>query len=290
MSLTFILESLIFASDKPLSLKKLQTLTASSDTVALREALTELTETYEERGIQMVKVSGGYHFRTNPDNSSWVRKLLTGRPPRLTRAMLETLAIVAYRQPVTRPEVEDIRGVDCGGVLRTLLDRRLIRIVGKKEEPGRPLLYGTTKHFLEFFHLRDLKDMPTLKEFTELSEDHTEQVEGQFGAPPEEEPAPQDGEPGASIPPEEEQAEVRGIPLQDEEEDTALAALDRALDRVKTMEREHKKVEKARQEQEQAADSAEQPAEEDKDGEEPAPQQDPSPRDDTPGEEEPADG
>jgi segregation and condensation protein B len=94
--------------------------------------------------------------------------------------MLETLAIIAYRQPITRPEIEDIRGVDCGGVLRILLDRGLIRIMGKKEEVGRPLLYGSTKQFLEFFHLKDLKELPTLKEFTELSEEHADKVDSEF--------------------------------------------------------------------------------------------------------------
>jgi segregation and condensation protein B len=95
--------------------------------------------------------------------------------------MLETLAIVAYRQPITRPEIDDIRGVDSASTLRVLLERNLLRIVGKKEEPGRPVLYGTTKFFLEFFQLRDLKDLPSLKEFTELSEEHAKQVEIRFG-------------------------------------------------------------------------------------------------------------
>ena len=99
------------------------------------------------------------------------------KPQRLTRAALETLAIVAYRQPVTRPEVEDIRGVDCGAVLKALLERRLIKILGKKEEPGRPILYGTTREFLEFFALKDLASLPTLREFHELSEEHREIVE-----------------------------------------------------------------------------------------------------------------
>jgi segregation and condensation protein B len=99
------------------------------------------------------------------------------KPQRLTRAALETLAIIAYRQPVTRPEIEDIRGVDCGAVVKALLERRLIKILGKKEEPGRPILYGTTKEFLEFFALKDLASLPTLREFHELSEEHREIVE-----------------------------------------------------------------------------------------------------------------
>ncbi len=122
-----------------------------------------------------------------------MRKLLAGRPPRLTRAMLETLSITAYRQPVTRPEIEDIRGVDCGGVLRILLERGLIRIMGKKEEVGRPLLYGTTRQFLEFFNLKELKELPTLKEFTELTEEHADKVDLEYGEG--EEPAEEGAEP-----------------------------------------------------------------------------------------------
>jgi segregation and condensation protein B len=105
------------------------------------------------------------------------------KPQRLTRAALETLAICAYRQPVTRPEIEDIRGVDSGAVLKALLDRRLIKIVGKKEEVGRPILYGTTREFLEFFALKDLNALPTLREFHELTEEHQEIVEKEAPRP-----------------------------------------------------------------------------------------------------------
>ena len=104
------------------------------------------------------------------------------KPQRLTRAALETLAIIAYRQPVTRPEVEEIRGVDCGAVVKALLERKLIKILGKKEEPGRPILYGTTREFLEFFASKDLASLPTLREFHELSEEHREIVEQQAPA------------------------------------------------------------------------------------------------------------
>ena len=106
-----------------------------------------------------------------------MRRFLRVKPQRLTRAALETLAIVAYRQPVTRPEVEEIRGVDCGAVMKALLERKLVKILGKKEEPGRPILYGTTREFLEFFALKDLASLPTLREFHELSEEHREIVE-----------------------------------------------------------------------------------------------------------------
>src|SRR5262249_6631638 len=126
---------------------------------------------YADRGVVLHEVAGGFQFRTNPMNAHWVREVVAGKPVKLTRAQLEVLAIVASRQPITRPEVDEIRGVDSGGTMKVLLDRGLIRVLGKKEEPGRPMLYGTSKEFLEFFNLKDLKDLPTLREFYELSED-----------------------------------------------------------------------------------------------------------------------
>lgn len=186
MRLKSILESLVFASDRPITVKQLQSLTGNTKTESIAAALEDLEAEYRDSGIQLAQVGGGFQFRTHPDNAAWVKKLLAGRPPRLTRAMLETLAIVAYRQPITRPEIEDIRGVDSGGVIRILLERGLIRIMGKKEEVGRPILYGSTRQFLEFFNLKDLRELPTLKEFTELSEEHAGQVETQFGEEPEE--------------------------------------------------------------------------------------------------------
>ncbi len=104
---------------------------------------------------------------------------MAGRPPRLSRAMMETLSIIAYRQPITRPEIDEIRGVDCGPVLRTLLDRALIRVLGKREEVGRPMLYGTTPEFLKTFSLRDLTELPTLREFHELGADDRAKVDAQ---------------------------------------------------------------------------------------------------------------
>src|SRR5438094_8571409 len=113
-----------------------------------------------------------------------VRRMLQVTPLGLTGAALETLAIIAYRQLITRPEIEDLRGVDSGAVTKALLERKLIRILGKKDEPGRPLLYGTTKEFLELFNLRDLTQLPTLREFQELSEESRKIVEEEAPAPP----------------------------------------------------------------------------------------------------------
>jgi segregation and condensation protein B len=124
------------------------------------------------RGIRIGEVAGGYQLRTPTEAAPYIKKMVARRPPRLTRATLETLAIVAYRQPVTRGEVEDIRGVDSGAVLKHLLEKKLVKILGRKDEPGRPLLYGTTKEFLGFFSMKDLKSLPTLQDFAELSDEH----------------------------------------------------------------------------------------------------------------------
>jgi segregation and condensation protein B len=166
-----IIESLLFASEKPLPAKRLIELTGERNGENVVAAVEALRADYADRGVVLHEVAGGFQFRTNPMNAHWVRQLLAGRPVKLSRAQLETLAIIAYRQPITRPEVDEIRGVDSGGTVKALLDRGLLRVLGKKEEPGRPMLYGTTKEFLEFFNLKDLKDLPTLREFYELNEE-----------------------------------------------------------------------------------------------------------------------
>ena len=134
------------------------------------------------RGFLVVAVAGAYQLRTNPLCAPFIRHHLHVKPTKLSRAQLETLAIVAYRQPVTRPELEQIRGVDCGAAMKILLDKRLVRILGKKEEVGRPLLYGTSKEFLEFFKLGTLLELPTLREFQELTDEHKRQVEEELEA------------------------------------------------------------------------------------------------------------
>jgi segregation and condensation protein B len=183
--LEMIIESLLFAADKPLSLNDLRRLLGERDGKKITAAVQALMEQRKGTGIEVIAFSSGWHLRTNPEHATWVSRLLAGKPVRLSRAMMETLAIVAYRQPVTRPEIDDIRGVDCGPVLRTLLDRGLIRIIGKKEEVGRPMLYGTTPEFLRVFNLRDLSELPTLREFYELSAEDKTRVESQHGPEPE---------------------------------------------------------------------------------------------------------
>ena len=163
-----IIESLLFVSDTPLSVKRLAEILETEDLDAVRSALKALADEYDRRqgGFCLSEVAGGYQFRTRPEHREWIRRLLQSGPARLSKAAMETLAVIAYRQPVLRSDVEHIRGVDCGGVLRVLLERKLIKILGRKEMPGRPLLYGTTRKFLEMFNLRDLRDLPTPAEIT----------------------------------------------------------------------------------------------------------------------------
>jgi len=172
-----IIESLLFVSERPLTVEVLKSLLGLRKADPVREALASLAEASAGRGIVVHEVAGGWQLRTHPDSAAWVQKVLAARPVRLSRPQLETLAIVAYRQPITRPEIDEIRGVDSGAVLKLLMERDLLRILGKKEEPGRPMLYGTSKHFLEFFNLKDLRDMPTLREFHELSQESAAKVE-----------------------------------------------------------------------------------------------------------------
>jgi segregation and condensation protein B len=180
-----VLEALFFAADKPLDLRALEETTQFSREV-LQGALAELQATYAagSGGVALLDLGGRWQLRTEPQVGAYVRRMLQVKPLRLSRAALETLSIVAYRQPITRPEMEDLRGVDCGAVTKALLERKLIRILGKKDEPGRPLLYGTTKEFLELFNLRDLTQLPTLREFQELSEESRKIVEEESTPPP----------------------------------------------------------------------------------------------------------
>lgn len=167
--LAAILESLLFAAGEPVPLARLMEALDGPGRAEVLRVLESLAAAYERegRGLRLVHVAGGYQLRTPPEHATWVRRLLRERPPRLSRPMLETLAIVAYRQPCTRLEIEAIRGVDVDAVLSTLTERHLVRIMGRKPAPGRPLLYGTTREFLEVFGLPDLSALPTLRELGE---------------------------------------------------------------------------------------------------------------------------
>jgi segregation and condensation protein B len=166
-----IVEALVFASDSPLRLERIAEI-VETEKSKVSATLDELLEEYRQggRGFVLVEVAGGFQFRTRPEHGEWLRRLSQSRPFRFTRAALETMAIVAYRQPITRAEIDYLRGVDSGGVLKTLLEKRLIRILGKKDIPGKPLIYGTTRDFLELFGLKDLSGLPTLKGVGELPE------------------------------------------------------------------------------------------------------------------------
>ena len=164
-----LIEAYIFAADSPLSLERLSVL-LERPRAEIKPVVEQLMQQYNEsdRGFCLAEIAGGYQFRTVAELAPQLRKLSKDRSARFSRAAMETLAIIAYRQPITRPEIEYLRGVDSGGVMKTLLDKNLLRILGKKDVPGRPLMYGTSRHFLELFGLRSLNDLPTLKEFSAL--------------------------------------------------------------------------------------------------------------------------
>jgi segregation and condensation protein B len=159
-----ILEALLFASDTPLELERIREVLDLPSAGTAREFVDELRGRYADRGLQIVDVGGGYRMVTRPELQPWLVRLTRSRTKqRLSRPALETLAIVAYKQPVSRPEVDAIRGVNSEAVLESLLERRLIRIPGRKDAPGRPYLFETTREFLVAFGLRDLDDLPKVE-------------------------------------------------------------------------------------------------------------------------------
>lgn len=181
-NLKSIIESLLFVSDEPVSFDRLKTLVPEAETGEIKEALAELVDTHEKRngGFYLIEVAKGFQFRSRPEFREWIARLIEPSPVRLSKAALETLAIIAYRQPVIRADIEHIRGVDSGGILRMLLERKLVRVLGRRDIPGRPLIYATTNQFLELFGLRDLKDLPSLKEIQEFGREPEEPLESSF--------------------------------------------------------------------------------------------------------------
>jgi segregation and condensation protein B len=181
-----ILEALLFVSPEPVSLTRLCDVLEGVERARVTACLDELRDEYRraDHGVALVEVAGGYHLATVPEAAPWVRKLSAVKaPPRLSKPALETLAIVAYKQPLTRPEIESIRGVDVAGVVKTLMDRRLVKIVGRKDVPGRPMMFGTTKEFLHAFGLKDLSDLPTLRDFAEIARATDASAESASDAP-----------------------------------------------------------------------------------------------------------
>ena len=172
-----IVEAMIFVSDEPVTDQAIiNAINLEGVTKAtVREVVDAIKNDYNEnasRGLTLSEIAGGYQFRTKETAAEWVKRLFADKPIRLSPAALETMAIVAYRQPIIRAEVEHVRGVDSGGVLKTLVEKKLVRIMGKRDEPGQPLIYGTTKEFMEIFGLSSLKEVPPLTDLKELAERH----------------------------------------------------------------------------------------------------------------------
>ncbi|MEE8206444.1 MAG: SMC-Scp complex subunit ScpB [Nitrospinaceae bacterium] len=177
-----IIENLLLASDQPVSADLLyQTFLGRSSKEDLLAVLKELQEDYQSKNLHIVEVADGFQLCTRPEYSDWIRKLLKlDKSFKLSRAALDTLAIIAYKQPLTRAEVDEIRGVDSSGVVRTLLEKKIICPAGRKNVPGKPMMFRTTQKFLEYFGLRDLSEMPTLEDFNEELEGEVEPEQGEL--------------------------------------------------------------------------------------------------------------
>jgi len=185
-SLKLIIEALLFSSDKPLTIRDFHSCLPDADVSDIKSALKILEHDYDvlDRSFKLKEVAEGYQFRSRSEYGSYILKLLQTTPNRLSRPAMETLAIIAYKQPILRHEIERLRGVDVGGILRTLLEKGLIKIMGRKNLPGRPLIYGTTKRFLEVFDLKDISSLPKLKEIKDFGlEEYEPSHVGQAVAP-----------------------------------------------------------------------------------------------------------
>lgn len=228
-----LVEALILASPEPLSAARIADIVPYCKPGQAKDFVNELNTEYQEqdRAFEIWEVAGGYQIRTRAEFSGYLQKLNKQRPLRLSRAALETLSIVAYKQPATRAEVEDVRGVDVGAVLKSLLDRDLVRMVGHRDVAGRPMVYGTSKRFLEVFGLDTLKSLPTLRELEDLTREHeaaeaeaaAEEREGAAEAVADATPTDDSGETGVE--------EVDSAGIQDRQPDEAVdAAADVQLD------------------------------------------------------------
>ncbi|HET6460424.1 MAG TPA: SMC-Scp complex subunit ScpB [Syntrophales bacterium] len=165
-----IIEAIVFASESPLAIDKIREILNEVDRSEIARLVQDLINEYEERqgGFLLQEVAGGLHFRTRSGLSFWINKLMKAKQSMLTNAAMETLAVVAYKQPVVKSEIDRIRGVDVGSSLRGLMEKKLVKIMGRKDVPGKPIIYGTTKKFLEMFSLKDLSELPTLRELKDL--------------------------------------------------------------------------------------------------------------------------
>ena len=174
-----IIEALLFVAGEPLSIDRIKAILEDADKKDIQAMLWELQHEYDMRlsGLRILEVAGGFQIASRPELAQWIKRLRkVKQSSRLSKPSLETLAIIAYKQPLVKAEIEDIRGVDSSGVLKGLLDKHMIKIVGRKDVAGRPILYATTREFLQYFGLRDISDLPTLKEFTELMPEEDTQI------------------------------------------------------------------------------------------------------------------
>ena len=195
-SLKLIVESLLFASDKPLSAREIHDSLPDIKLAEIKSALEDLKQEYEEMGRSFIlkDIANGYQFRSHSEYGPYILKMLQTSPSRLSRAALETLSIIAYKQPILRQEIERYRGVDVGGILRMLGEKDLVKIVGREDLPGRPLIYGTTKNFLEVFDLQSLEALPKLKEIESLGTEEHEPTTNEEATSPNGEAISQNGE------------------------------------------------------------------------------------------------
>jgi len=199
-SLKLIVEALLFAADKPLAVREIRHCIPAASAADIKSSLKVLRYEYEAMGrsFALKEVATGFQFRSRNEYGSYILKMLQKSPSRLSRAAMETIAIIAYKQPILRQEIERFRGVDVGGILKTLLEKELVKILGRKDLPGRPLIYGTTKRFLEVFDLKNIESLPKLKEIKDFGTDEDEQ-------PPPQQESAQDPAPipAGATPPEE---------------------------------------------------------------------------------------
>ncbi len=216
-----ILEGLFFISDSPIRVEALVEILPETNKEAILEGIRQIQAEYGDgsKGIELAEIAGGYQFRTKPGWAEWVHRLKKAKAVKLSQAALETLAIVAYRQPVIRPAIEEIRGVDTGSALHTLLEKGLVKIMGRKELPGRPIVYGTTKAFLELFSLKSVSDLPKLQEIQpppapqEISVHETSPQETPSRETSPQEVFPQDMSPQETFKEEIAKPETEGVPL-----------------------------------------------------------------------------
>lgn len=174
MDIKYIVEAILFAAHRPMTCKQIQQVfpeLEQPELVDIQAAIDAVIEDYQHRPVELKQVASGYRFQVKAELSHWVSRLFEEKPPKYSRALLETLAIIAYRQPVTRGDIEDIRGVSVSSsIIQTLLEREWIKVVGQKAVPGRPSLYSTTKQFLDYFNLSTLNELPTLEAIQALDE------------------------------------------------------------------------------------------------------------------------